>query len=274
MFQETLTLRELRNIISDIKDAATCPICLELARPPACLCNNGHLICSACKANLDICPTCRTTFSAMNPVDLNNILNTMPRNCENVSQGCDYVSGQSSQSDHRYWCKFRVVPCKMDSCEWIGTYEEIITHLQTDHSDDITIENHTMSHPYQSEKSCHFVYPILVKDNLLWEHFKIDTDKNKLLIMIQCCPSSSEQLNHIYTYELKGFKDSNIGYKYTQKVCREGDNVEDVFEKEICMAVPLSIVDLFFVNEFGMLSCNFNITKYEQDTPPSFLDNT
>ena len=42
-----------------------CPVCMEVAKPPAPLfmCQDSHLICSECKPRLDKCPTCRLTYN-------------------------------------------------------------------------------------------------------------------------------------------------------------------------------------------------------------------
>ncbi len=43
-----------------------CPVCMDISRPPIYQCEEGHLICSACKPLLTHCPHCAKSYS--NPV--------------------------------------------------------------------------------------------------------------------------------------------------------------------------------------------------------------
>uniref|UniRef100_A0A1B6BWZ0 RING-type E3 ubiquitin transferase n=1 Tax=Clastoptera arizonana TaxID=38151 RepID=A0A1B6BWZ0_9HEMI len=260
---ESLTYEELKVFANNIKEAATCPICLDLARPPVRLCKNGHLICKTCQNDLVICPTCRIHFSLMRPVALNNILTLVPRLCINANQGCNHFCNPSSENDHRNWCAFRIINCKMLSCDWKGLVGDITTHLQSHHSDDITFENQVMSFPFCKNRSRHIIIPImLVNNNLIWGHLDIDVNKKKLLVALQCCPSNKEDSESIIMYELKAKHDIiDVGYKYIQQVIHENDSIEEVFSEELCMAIPFNIVELFLLNESECLEFNLIIKK-------------
>merc|ERR1712064_97599 len=48
------TLEGLKNILE-------CPVCLEPpTATPIFRCNNGHILCSLCRSNVNVCPECRT----------------------------------------------------------------------------------------------------------------------------------------------------------------------------------------------------------------------
>ena len=49
--------------IADKERELECPTCLEVAPPPLYMCQDSHLICSACRPRLDRCPLCRVPLS-------------------------------------------------------------------------------------------------------------------------------------------------------------------------------------------------------------------
>ena len=49
----------LKGSIATKESELECPTCLEVAPPPLYMCQDSHLICSACRPRLDRCPLCR-----------------------------------------------------------------------------------------------------------------------------------------------------------------------------------------------------------------------
>jgi len=61
-----------------------CPVCMEGMVPPIQLCTNGHNVCS----NVQCCPTCRSEFSEIRNVALENIARSQKYACVNRQSGC------------------------------------------------------------------------------------------------------------------------------------------------------------------------------------------
>ena len=53
----------LEKSIADKERELECPTCLEVAPPPLYMCQDSHLICSACRPRLDRCPLCRVPLT-------------------------------------------------------------------------------------------------------------------------------------------------------------------------------------------------------------------
>ena len=49
----------LRGAIEKKEEDLTCPVCLEIAKPPIFTCPESHLICTACGPKVQMCPQCR-----------------------------------------------------------------------------------------------------------------------------------------------------------------------------------------------------------------------
>ena len=55
--------RKEETLKSKIAGNLECPVCLNIPdTTPVFQCKNGHIICSGCRAKLNICPVCRVPF--------------------------------------------------------------------------------------------------------------------------------------------------------------------------------------------------------------------
>lgn len=57
------SLERLSAAMSTILAAMECPICFDTIPPPVIQCQNGHLICAACRRRSERCPVCREKYS-------------------------------------------------------------------------------------------------------------------------------------------------------------------------------------------------------------------
>ena len=64
------TLRDAE--LQELEQELECPVCMEISRPPIYQCEEGHIICAACKPILTQCPSCSSAYS--NPVIRDAIL--------------------------------------------------------------------------------------------------------------------------------------------------------------------------------------------------------
>ena len=53
----------LKGAIEKKEEDLTCPICLEIAKPPIFTCPDSHIICTACVPKVHLCPQCRVNLS-------------------------------------------------------------------------------------------------------------------------------------------------------------------------------------------------------------------
>lgn len=108
--QEDRVLLELLN----------CPVCLERMLPPLMQCEQGHLLCNACRArpSCSVCPTCRA-----GPVKARNLaLEALAEGrlclpCTHAGSGCPVQLGFGELEAHAKDCEFRPVTCQWRGCD-------------------------------------------------------------------------------------------------------------------------------------------------------------
>ena len=127
----------------DLLSQFICYVCLDLVSPPILQCPNGHLFCQSCRKKLSpsICPACRESLPIR---DIHNRgLEQMATSlgllfaCKNQTNGCSVTTLMKDKATHEKACEFQPLKCiekeGLNSCQWIGTKEELVTHLVTRH---------------------------------------------------------------------------------------------------------------------------------------------
>jgi len=135
-------------LLSDVK----CPVCKQYMVPPIKMCTNGHNICSKCTESVQLCPTCRTKFSATRNVALENIARRLKYPCANRQSGCLDKFSIEHIAEHHAVCVYGKVKCPLhlyETCPWNGLKNDLMEHAKTEHPDYV-LEQSSIHFPYLS----------------------------------------------------------------------------------------------------------------------------
>jgi E3 ubiquitin-protein ligase SIAH1 len=131
----------MENLTSDLLLELECPVCMEYMLPPIALCQNGHNICSSCKSKLDSCPTCRTGFTDVRNLSLENMCRKVKLPCKYTRDGCSEVLPMDIDiiTKHQSECRFRIYTCPFliasIECPWTGIITDIKDHIKSEHNE-------------------------------------------------------------------------------------------------------------------------------------------
>ena len=75
--------------LHEIQDALECIVCLDVPKnDPIYQCDNGHILCNSCHANVTDCPMCRVKLGTSRNLAVERVLSKFPRACEYDTHGC------------------------------------------------------------------------------------------------------------------------------------------------------------------------------------------
>jgi E3 ubiquitin-protein ligase SIAH1 len=76
--------------LSEIKEMVECSVCFHVPEsPPIYQCDNGHILCKACKAQLAECTTCRQRLGNLRSLVAEKLIEKIPVRCKFAEHGCD-----------------------------------------------------------------------------------------------------------------------------------------------------------------------------------------
>ena len=132
-----------RALNEDLLEEMECPACMEYMVPPIKLCTNGHNICSKCRQRVQFCPTCRSKFSMIRNVALENIARRLKYPCVNRENGCLELFSIEHIAEHHAGCVYGKIKCPLhllNKCSWNGLKNSVMRHLEEAHSKNIFYE--------------------------------------------------------------------------------------------------------------------------------------
>ena len=113
-----------------------CPVCMEYMVPPIKLCANGHNICSKCRGRVTCCPTCRSKFSEIRCLALENIARRQKYPCANRQIGCRELLSIEHIAKHQAVCEYGKIKCPIQikwKCSWKGFKGNFKEHAKSAH---------------------------------------------------------------------------------------------------------------------------------------------
>lgn len=138
---ETCSKKTHRSTVLDdlwrhMRDTIECTVCMEIITGEMLQCACSHLLCRACYDVLEkrdaedygICPSCHYSVDGRN-YSLEKIVSSLPMDCPNKEDGCDYHGAYSTMKEHRQHCDFRPINCIVDGCFFSGSTAKLISHL-------------------------------------------------------------------------------------------------------------------------------------------------
>jgi E3 ubiquitin-protein ligase SIAH1 len=76
--------------IPEIEEMVECPVCFQVPdSPPIYQCDNGHILCKACKAQLTHCPACQQRLFNSRNLIAEQLIEKIPFPCRFAKYGCD-----------------------------------------------------------------------------------------------------------------------------------------------------------------------------------------
>ncbi|KAJ4452063.1 hypothetical protein ANN_03579 [Periplaneta americana] len=131
----------------DLLRELECPMCLHYLMPPIGLCKNGHSICKICRNKVQQCPTCKEDFTDNRSISLENIVRGLHYPCHNKTNGCAEVLPNELMMEHEEICGLGVHECPLKkkftgfvNCKWMGTWDDLKTHIERDHGKQFFVE--------------------------------------------------------------------------------------------------------------------------------------
>ncbi|XP_073306982.1 E3 ubiquitin-protein ligase SINAT3-like [Primulina huaijiensis] len=138
------------NPATNVQDLLECPVCTSSMYPPIHQCQNGHTLCSTCKAKVhNKCPTCRHELGDIRCLALEKLAESLELPCKHGSLGCPEIFPYYGKSKHEAICNFRPYSCPYagSKCSVVGDTQSLVTHLRDDHKVDMH-SGSTFNHRY------------------------------------------------------------------------------------------------------------------------------
>ncbi|KAM0825785.1 hypothetical protein ACQ4PT_069322 [Festuca glaucescens] len=82
---------------SSVHELLECPVCTNSMYPPIHQCQNGHTLCSTCKARVhNRCPTCRQELGDIRCLALEKVAESLELPCKYYTLGCPEISSHTT----------------------------------------------------------------------------------------------------------------------------------------------------------------------------------
>lgn len=231
----------------DLKSLFECPVCSDYAIPPISQCQNGHLICQACRKKIDSCPTCRVSITdpLIRNLQLDRLANTFQFPCKYNFNGCQWKSYWFMKHDHEDGCPFTSYkcPCPGTPCKWSGLSKDIMQHLNEHHQSITTLRgedivflatdiNLTGAVDWVMIQSCfnnHFL--------LVLEKQELKSGSQQFFAIVQLISTSKEARGFRYKLELisnsRGGQTKKLQWEATPRSVSEG--IQDAIANHDCL---------------------------------------
>nr|GMC67068.1 E3 ubiquitin-protein ligase SINAT3-like [Ipomoea batatas] len=125
---------------TSVHELLECPVCTNSMYPPIHQCQNGHTLCSTCKARVhNRCPTCRQELGDIRCLALEKVAESLELPCKYFSLGCTEIFPYYSKLKHEAVCNFRPYSCPYagSECSVTGDIPYLVSHLRDDHKVDM-----------------------------------------------------------------------------------------------------------------------------------------
>ncbi|ESQ47265.1 hypothetical protein EUTSA_v10028143mg, partial [Eutrema salsugineum] len=122
------------------QDVLECPICCEPLKIPIFQCDNGHLACSLCCNKVkNICPSCTLPIGYSRCRAMEKVIEATRVSCPHAKYGCKENISYGNQSSHEKLCVFTPCSCPMSDCNYTGSYNDLMNHVDVEHKEDLLL---------------------------------------------------------------------------------------------------------------------------------------
>lgn len=99
---------------SELASLFECPVCFEYILPPILQCQNGHLVCQACRKMITTCPTCRIQITSnIRNLQMEKVASSVFFPCKYSILGCKNQLLYQDKPGHEEVCGHKpyICPC-------------------------------------------------------------------------------------------------------------------------------------------------------------------
>ena len=197
--------------LHEIQDAFECIVCIDVPKlDPVYQCDNGHILCSSCHANVTDCPICRIKLGNSRNLAVEKVLSKFPRPCEFDVYGCKVRMASKTLPTHQNFCKYKPVQCLSAVCKELIPMVEMPTHMNDIHhvfkSDTYSIHYENMSRYTKTNvqfNPAHFSFDEKDFFSFFWRTFE---PQNCWHIWLYMVGSPEESQKYSYQVKLRGSK--------------------------------------------------------------------
>lgn len=253
---------KMREMLVKLEEITKCPVCLGSVGKTVIQCLGGHGICAPCRQQINKCPLCKESFNIHKPILLIQVLEQLPKLCENNKQGCmDFFFAK----DHEIFCEYRLINCKIGrhgECKWLGLVKDFRSHVQKHHI------SFYAEYPCGSPKKLYFKnfkdswltkrYLHIVETHMFLVFAHKDQNSQRFFQVVEQIPLGQPNQQYYFTVKLEK---QHLVFKHTIRACLTVHEFESLEQSPYCMIVPLDEMDLFLSPISGSLEVTYEAFK-------------
>ena len=195
--------------LHEIQDALECIVCLDVPKTdPVYQCDNGHILCNSCHANVTDCPMCRVKLGTSRNLAVERVLSKFPRACEYDTHGCKVKMIKGALETHQNSCKYKPVRCLSAVCKELIPMVEMPNHMNDIHkvfkANTYSIHYENMSKYMKSNvqfNPAHFSFDEKDFFSFFWRTFEPENSWHIWLYMVG---TPEESLKYSYQVKISG----------------------------------------------------------------------
>lgn len=211
----------------ELKKLAECPVCLGRLIPAAIMCTNGHAVCQKCQEQVNVCPTCRGSFSnIIKNTLLNQMLEYIPVPCKNKEVGCDTEALIRTVEDHeKNYCYFREDKCC--GCHKTVPFCKLSDHLIDHMNDTITVGDGCHSKKIGISSAFSENADILINMKRFNSSYSIRYIHEEKAVFVQRFFQNWERKTILFSLQFIGKKEEANKYSYEIKIDKGFQTVDN-----------------------------------------------
>jgi len=244
---------DIRDINEGVLSELECRVCLEYMLPPIEFCENGHNICSNCRANLQECPTCRQPFVNIRNLALENLTKIVKYPCTNRKFGCKETHPVDLIRPHEDVCRFAAYMCpftKSKHCPWADLPINLKRHLLECHGEDVTVQfeetNIIINTGSLESQGCKVIF---AHNEIFYVHILRRVDHYYIVVRYVGMPENASKYGYSICFKtIDGTESITVCH-----VARSAaENLDHIFQSGDCFSLPLDVLKRFVTREANL----------------------
>ncbi|XP_063233712.1 probable E3 ubiquitin-protein ligase sinah [Bacillus rossius redtenbacheri] len=221
-----------------------CPVCTEYMSPPIFQCKTGHKLCSRCRPQLSVCPTCKETCLDLRNYVAEELAEKLMYPCVNEDAGCRAKLQLRAMARHNAECPCRLYDCLGADCDWRGRAPEMLQHLKGSHGMAwMTAQNpHLYYDRFDLSSDFYERDAIDAFGQLFWYHFRRDAEKRRVFVAVQFV--GDEKRASEYRYQVFLFSpDGKQWVDFVNVTHKDTVSFDQIIDSKKCCCVDFELVE-------------------------------